>query len=160
MSDSTSKTVPRCLLLPRKTSPKYLVVPGKRFQDVWKYKDVQKYQEVWQFQDVWHYHDVWQYNENNTKMSSSNKENRCLVDTRKYQEIWQYQGKHYQDVLQENVTKISGSQHKNVTMLSLSTSISIILIDNMALVYFLTVAILQQKPITWIYQLIKSRRSF
>ena len=135
MSDSTSKTVPRCLLLPRKTSPKYLVVPvpGKRFQDVCKYKDVQKYQEVWQFQDVWHYHDVWQYNENNTKMSSSNKENRCLVDTRKYQEIWQYQGKHYQDVLQENVTKISGSQHKNVTMLSLSATISIILLDNLVL---------------------------
>ena len=40
---------------------------------------------------------------------------------------------------------------QNVTMLSLSTSISIIFIDNMALVYFLTVGILQQKPITWIY---------
>ena len=137
MFGSTREMLPRCLEIQRCLEiPRSLAVQRKQYQDVQQYK------------------------ENNTKMSSSNKENRCLVDTRKYQEIWQYQGKHYQDVLQENVTKISGSQHKNVTMLSLSTSISIILIDNMALVYFLTVAILQQKPITWIYQLIKSRRSF
>ena len=137
MFGSTREMLPRCLEIQRCLEiPRSLAVQRKQCQDVQQYK------------------------ENNTKMSSSNKENRCLVDTRKYQEIWQYQGKHYQDVLQENVTKISGSQHKNVTMLSLSTSISIILIDNMALVYFLTVGILQQKPITWIYQLIKSRRSF